>query len=228
MNLDAQQEIVESVATVTPHNVLLFNPQGDQAAFMLPALLAFILGEAYGQSSMRALVNERAGGQLERLLMTPMSYVGMIVGKLVPWFVISIINVCLFLLVIRWGFHVPMRGNVGLLIAACALYSATILLLGSWVAAGAPNIAAANNRLVMISFPGVFLSGYIFPLYSLPKWLLPVSYALPHTHFIEVMRGVCLRGASATELWVDLAYLIVMPVVLSVLASVRFYRSILQ
>jgi ABC-2 type transport system permease protein len=177
---------------------------------------------------MRRLVIERAGGQLERLLMTPMNYVGFILGKLVPWFFIGMGNVILFLVAIRWFFDVPIRGDLFLLLVAAALYVATVLSLGSCIAAGARDMGSANTTWSFIVVPAFFVSGYVYPLSALPKWLLPFSYLIPQTHFIEIMRGVCLRGADARELAPHLLYLAVAPIILSLVAAARFHRSILD
>ncbi len=226
MNIEAQEERVGGGQSFTTHDVLLFNPEGRTANFMLPALLVVSLGIVLSMGAIRTLVSERTGGYLERILMTPVPYWTFIAGKLVPWFVLGLINSVGFLVVARWGFAVPIRGSLALLVGTTALYVATILAIGAWIASGARTMREAQNIWGLWNFPTVFLTGYVFPLSSLPKWLLPISYALPQTHFIEVMRGVCLRGATARELAVEIAYLTVMPIVVTILAAIRFARSL--
>jgi ABC-2 type transport system permease protein len=228
MNLESQQELVDLGGTVTPHVVLMFNPQGRTSSFMLPALLAISFGIGYSGNGMRRLVQERAMGNLERLLMTPISYTGLILGKLVPWFFVGILNAIAFLLVMRFGFQVPIRGSLPLLLGSVSIYVATVLALGSWIAAGSKNMGQANGQWAVFTFPSLILSGYVYPIAALPIWLRPISYAMPQTHFIEVMRGICLRGANASELAPHLVYLLVAPVALSVLAAVRFRRHVLD
>lgn len=228
MNIEARQEVVDAGRTVTAHTVLLFNPQGRTSSFMLPAQLSLALAFGYTGNAMRRVLLERTGGHLERLLMTPMSYVGLLVGKLVPWFVMGILNTIVALAVCRWVFDLPIRGDVLVLLGAVVLYTATALSLGSCIAAGAKNLAEANGLFLVVVVPSMMLSGYVFPLSSLPKWLLPISYAMPQTHFIEIMRGLCLRGASAAELAPHLLYFVVAPIVLSLLAGARFRKSIMS
>lgn len=228
MNLMAQHEVVQPTSFITPHAVLMFNPQGRMTSFMLPGLLAIILGSGYGYLAVRGLAGERDGGNLERLLMTPMSYTGLILGKLAPYFIMGVLNGCIYLLVMRWGFGVPIRGNIVLLVVVMTLYVLTVLSLGSFLAAGAANSGEAMGKWNLINFPTLMLTGYIFPLSSLPKLLLPISYLLPATHFIELMRGICLRGASAYELAPDILYLIFAPIVFTLLAARKFSQTIMQ
>lgn len=228
VNAEVEQEYVEPGPTVSVHTVLLFNPTGRTSSFMLPAVLVLSLATGYSGSAMRRLVMERAGGHLERLVMTPVNALSLIVGKLVPWFVIGMANVVLFLLVMHFAFQVPVRGSVPLLLGAASLYVVTVLSVGLAIAAGAKGMADANTTWAIVMFPAIFLSGYVYPLSSLPKWLLPVSYAMPQTHFLEIMRGICLRGANASELAPELVYLVVAPLFFGITAAIRFKRSILD
>lgn len=231
MSLEAQATGVRTgdrSPKLIPHTVLLYNPQGSIPSFMLPGLLAMLLGSAYSMRAMASLAHERDAGNLERLLMTPMNYSGLILGKLVPWFGIGLINAVLFILVMRFGFGIPIRGSSVLLFAVTALYVLTIVALGSYFAASTASAGAAQGRWHLTLFPATMLSGYLFPLASLPKLLLPVSYALPHTHYIALMRGICLRGASAGELFPHVAYLVIAPLLLIVMAARRFRHTVMQ
>lgn len=228
LNLEAQQDLVDVAPTVTPHDILMFNPQGRASSFTIPALLAILVATIYSMNGMRRLVQERAGGHLDRLLMTPVGYPTLVAGKLFPWLVIGLVNSAVYLLIARFGLGVPIRGSLAALFFALALYLATVLSLGSFIAAGARTQEEATTKWNIINFPAIFLSGYIFPLSSLPTWLLPISYAMPQTHFIEVMRGICLRGAGLHELLPQMVYLVVAPIVFLVWGQILFARSLRQ
>jgi ABC-2 type transport system permease protein len=228
MNLEAQQESVNATPQLTPHAVLLFNPQGSMSSFMLPGLLAIILSNFYMAMAAASLTSERDGGNLERLLMTSMNHSALILGKLAPWLLIGVLNAASYILVTHFGLGVPIRGSLVLLVVTVMLYVLTTVSLGSFVAAGAPNGRVAGASLFYIGFPALWFSGYIFPIASLPVVLRPISYALPHTHFIEMMRGICLRGADASELAPHLIYLIVAPILLMIGSVWRFSKSIMQ
>ncbi len=228
MNLEAQQEAVETVPHLTPAAVLLFNPQGSMSNFMLPGLLAMILSNFYMAVAAGSLTAERDAGNLERLLMTPMRYSALILGKMAPWIVIGGLNAVAFMLLSHFGLAVPIRGSLPLLAATVTLYLLTLVGIGSFVASGSKSGAAAGATLFYIFFPALWFSGYIFPVSSLPVVLRPISYAIPHTHFIEMMRGICLRGADASELAPHLVYLIVAPIILTLGSVWRFSKSTMQ
>lgn len=211
---------------VEARSVPLFNPDGSVPFFMLPGLLALLLFSYYSDRAI-SVAAEREEGHLERLLMTPMSYTGFLLGKLVPYLIVALVNGLLYLLVMRWGFSIPIRGNVALLLAGLTLYVLTVLSVCSFMAAGAKTQYDAFMRVVIFLLPAEMLSGYFFPLSALPKWLLPVSYALPQTHFVEIMRGVCLRGAGLADLAPHFLFLAVAPIVLIYGARRQFARSIM-
>jgi ABC-2 type transport system permease protein len=217
-----------ATATVSAHPVRLYNPEGSASNFMLPGLLAMLLGGAYSMRSMGSLAHERDAGNLERLLMTPMSYAGLILGKLVPWFVLAFLNGLAYIVVIRYAFKVPVRGDVLLLVGVTGLYVLTLVALGTYFAASTKTGGDAGGKWHITLFPATMLSGYLFPIASLPKWLLPISYALPHTHFIALMRGICMRGATATELAPHVAYLVIAPIALILISARQFKNTAMQ
>lgn len=228
LNLEAEEQSIDATPKVVAHSVLLFNPTGSMSSFMLPGLLAISLGIGYSGIGMRRLIAERMGGNLERLLMTPLNYTGLIIGKLLPYLAIGMVNTALYICVMRWGFGVPIRGNLGVLMLGTFLYLFTVLALGTLAASGAKHYGEASAIWTLTNLPSIALSGYIFPLSSLPKPLLVISYAIPQTYFIEVTRGVCLRGASLSELAPSFVYLAVAPVVFSVVAAIRFKRAVID
>ena len=221
-----QTEREPAVSSVVPHSILLFNPKGLTSNFVLPGLLAIILMNAYMGLPAMALVRERQNGTLERLLMTPMSFTGFMIGKLAPYSIAGIANASVLLLAMRWLFHVPIQGNPILLLGACAIYLFTVLAVGMYIASTAPSEQAVGVKAGQLGMPMMFLCGYIFPLSSVPKWLLPVAYALPPTHMIEIIRGIALRDASISDLWVHFLYLFLAPVVLLTVAVKKFTGTI--
>jgi ABC-2 type transport system permease protein len=195
---------------------------------MLPGLLAVLLSQFYLFVGAMTITSERDNGNLERLLMTPMNYTALILGKMAPWLAIGVLNAIGFIILSHFGLAVPIRGSIPLLLATMTFYVFTLLTLGAFVGAGSKNGKQAGGSLFYIGFPAIWFSGYIFPVASLPDVLKPISYALPQTHFIEMMRGICLRGANASELAPHFTYLIVAPILLLLGAAYRFSKSIMQ
>ncbi len=227
LNLEAEQEIVNSeVASVIPHSILLFNPQGRTASFMLPALLAVLLMELAFLAAM-SLIGERDSGNLERLLMTPLNYNGLILGKLAPYFLLGVVNGVGYLLVIRWIFAVPLRGDLLVLVVGIVLYSFTLLSLGMFLAASSDSGPEAILKINLLYLATMIMSGYLLPIDSLPVLLRPIAHALPASHMIDIMRGACLRGSTLLDLLPHFVYLSVAPIVLTFLAAKRFAAGII-
>jgi ABC-2 type transport system permease protein len=223
MNVESAR-IIEA-PRVEVARMFLFNPDASVARFMLPGLLALVLLNYYSARAL-SLATEREEGNLERLLMTPINHFGLIVGKLVPYFVAAMINAVIFLLFVRWVFEVPIQGSIVLLLVSIALYILSFLTVCNAIAAAASTNFEAFMTLLTFTLPSELLSGYFFPIASLPAWLRPVAYALPETHFIEIMRGICLRGAGLPELLPHLLFLAFMSVGATIVAKIRFERSI--
>jgi len=217
---------VNAAPQLVPHSIVLYNPQGRTANYLLPSLLAIMVGTAFLVLSGNALVRERDRGNLERLLMTPVNLTGLMLGKLAPYFFIGLLDVAGFLLVMRWVFSVPINGSMIVLGTAMVLYLLTVLSLGTFLASSARSAPEFNGKAGLFMLPNFFLSGYVFPLTSVPMVLLPLSYMLPATHMISVMRGIVLRGAGFGDLLPDFVYLAVAPVLLTLLSARRFAASV--
>jgi len=224
INIESQRANANATGgdVLVPRSVLLFNPEGRNADFILPGLLAFIISVGFTILITMAIVRERVDGTLDRLLMTPISPTGLILGKLAPYLVFGFVDTLLYMAAMRFGFGIPIRGSIVLLVVLNMLYTLTILSFGAWIGAGARNYDEANMPMNLVQIAATFLTGYIFPLSSLPKVLLPIAYLLPPTHMIEVTRGLCLRGAGFFDLLPHILYLCVMPVLLIGLAVRRF------
>ncbi len=211
---------------VRPHKILLFNPEGKTSNFTLPGLLAILLMSEWAYVAGAALAREREQETLERLLMTPLNLWGYLFGKITPHFAFALFNALTLLAIIHFVFAVPINGSFFLLLLAMVGYCLTLVSLGAYFAAEAESEQEVGGRLAELQFPALFLSGYVFPLATLPGWLLPLAYILPPTHMIEVMRGVALRGVGLNELWPSFIYLLGAPAALGLLAVRKFRRSI--
>ena len=215
-----------TVSRITSHSSLLFNPQGTTSRFMLPALLALAMSGLL-QFCVRLLVAERDGGHLERLLMTPINFTALILGKVSPFIVFAFVDGIAYLTAMRWVFGVPIRGSALLLGLALLLHALALMSLGMLVAAGARNRIEAELSMMLIVLATMFLSGYFFPLSTLPGWLRPVSYLLPGTHMVSVMRGLCLRGSTFLELLPHFAFLALAPIAFTFWSGKRFAATVI-
>ncbi len=209
---------------LSAHPVILFNPSGRTANFIIPGLIAIILQLIGIVQTAIAIVKEREKGTLEQLLVTPIDPLGLMLGKVVPYLFVGVGEVCLILAAMRFGFGVPIRGSIVFLFVMCIIYLFALLSLGLYISTVAKTQQAAQGMAQLFFLPAIFLSGYIFPAAGLPLPLYWLGRLMPVTHMIEVMRGVVLREATPLELWPSVASLVVMSVVLMTLTVRRFRK----
>jgi ABC-2 type transport system permease protein len=204
--------------------IILFNPAGRTANYIIPGLVAILLQIVAVILTSLALVRERERGTLEQLLVTPINPTGLMLGKLAPYLVVGIIEMALVLTAMRWGFSVPIQGSLIFLFAMALVYLFAILAMGLFISTRAQTQAAAMQAGQMLLLPSIFLSGYIFPASGLPLVLYWIGRCLPATHMIAIMRGVVLRNAGPMDLLPNVAALIGMSVLLVWLSIRRFSK----
>lgn len=210
---------------ISAQPIVLFNPGGRTANYIIPGLVAILLQIAAMVLASIAIVREREQGTMEQLLVTPINPVGLVLGKLAPYLVIGIAEMALILLIMRWGFAVPIQGCLLFLFATAVMYLFALLALGLTISMRAQTQMAAQQMAQMLLLPSIFLSGYIFPVAGLPKVLYWIGRGLPATHMIDVMRGAVLRSAGPFDLLPSLLALAGISVVLVTL-SVRRVRKL--
>lgn len=210
-----------------PHPVMLFNPDSRSANLLVPGLVAILLTFSGTVLAAFSIVRERERGTLEQLMVTPVSPLGVIAGKLVPYLGLAYLQLFLILFIMTTAFRVPIHGSLTLLLVLSFVYLLALLSLGMLVSSRAKTQAEAIQRAMSVLLPSVLLSGYIFPLSSLPAPIRLISEVLPATHFIAITRGIVLRAASFQDLWQHVAALAAISFVL-VLASSRAFRKTIR
>jgi len=208
---------------IAPRPQILFNPDTRSANLLIPGLIAILLTFSGTLLTAYAIVRERERGTLEQLMVTPVSSIEMILGKLVPYLVLAFVQLVLVLLFMNTLFHVPIHGSVLLLSALSLIYLTSLLSLGLMISARAATQIEATQAAQGILLPSIMLSGYIFPLSSLPLPLRLISQALPATHFVAISRGIIIRGANLHDLLHEVVALVVISTVL-LTASITIFR----
>ncbi len=227
-SLEAMTEKIQ-VGVTPPRNALsvqpivLFNPDGRTANYIIPGLVAILLQIVAIVLTAISIVREREKGTLEQLLVTPIDPLGLMLGKLAPYLFVGILEMAMILLAMRFGFGVPIRGNLVFLFAMALVYLFALLSIGLAISTRAQTQAQAQQMAQMFLLPSIFLSGYIFPAPGLPFVLRWIGRLMPATHMIEIMRGVVLRGAGPAQLWPNVAALVAISVAMVAL-SVRNFR----
>jgi ABC-2 type transport system permease protein len=194
--------------------------------FYLPGVIGVVLQIATTFATAMSVVRERERGTLEQLLVSPVSRWGLMLGKLTPYLGIGFVMVCGLLLLMRYLFQVPIAGSVSILLIASVLYIFSLLSLGLLVSTRAENQMQALQMTMTLILPTVFFSGFIFPRETMPMIFYFLGSILPTTYYIDLMRGLILRGAFLSDLWSDLVILTGMGAVLFVLCALRFRKKI--
>jgi ABC-2 type transport system permease protein len=203
-----------------------YNPDLVSAYYMIPGMIGMILQFLTLQLAAGAIVRERERGTMEQLAVTPLSSVELVIGKLAPFVIISLINTVEVLIIGVTVFRVPINGSVGLLMALSALFLATTLGIGLFIS----TVARTQRESILLSMtytlPAIFLSGFFYPLAAMPKFLQYLSYAIPLRYFLIVARSVVLKGVGADALVPEITALAVFAVVITTLAVLRFRKTL--
>jgi drug efflux transport system permease protein len=222
------EEIAKGVRQPAPlaaQPIILFNPDGRTANFIIPGLVAILLQIVAVMLAAVAIVREREKGTLEQLLVTPIHPLGLMLGKLGPYLFIGLGEMAMILTVMRFGFSVPIRGSLVFLFGMALIYLFALLALGLFVSTRTKTQGEAQQMAQMLVLPSIFLSGYIFPSEGLPFVLRMIGRVLPATHMVAIMRGVVLRNAGPLELMPHVLALVAISAVLVAL-SVRSFKKV--
>ncbi len=209
---------------IDAHPIMMFNPDMRSANLLIPGLIAILLTFSGTILSAFAIVKERERGTLEQLMVTPVSPLAVVLGKILPYMGVAYSTLIIVLLLMRFLFQVPFNGSVVLLLALSSVYLLALLSFGLLISSRAGSQMEAMQMAMGIMLPSVLLSGYVFPLASLPVPLRVISYALPATHFIKIARGIVIRGASFADLWEPVLSLLAISTLL-IAASARAFKK---
>ena len=203
-----------------------YNPERRSAVQIVPALIGVILTLTMVLFTAVAIVRERERGNFELLVTTPVRTVELMVGKIVPYIAIGMIQVTIVLLVGSALFAVPVRGALTDLYLAALLFVMASLGLGLTISTIAKSQFQAMQLTFFVFLPSILLSGFMFPFDGMPPAAQWIGTILPLTHFIELVRGIMLRGAELHQLGEHLAALAAFFVVAMSVAVVRFARRL--
>jgi ABC-2 type transport system permease protein len=187
---------------IEPRVRVWFNPRLESRDFMLPGVLALLLLVITTNLSSMGIVREKELGTLEQLNVTPLRRWELIVGKLLPYALVGMLDVCLVLGTAVLWFEVPLRGSVWLLFGLTSIYLMTTLGLGLLVS----TISSTQQQAMMTTTfflltPMIYLSGFIFPIENMPAVIQPFTYLIPLRYFLVILRAIFLKGVGLETLW---------------------------
>lgn len=203
-----------------------YNPEKRTAVQIVPALIGVILSMTMMLFTAVAVVRERERGNLELLITTPASSLDLMVGKLLPYVFIGLIQTTLVLGIGSALFDVPINGSLWALYAAALLFIAATLSLGLLVSTVAQTQMQAFQMAFFLLLPSILLSGFIFPFEGMPRAARWIAQILPLTHFNDLVRGVVLRGASLQDLQIPIYKLLAFLAIVLVVVTTRFHKRL--
>jgi len=204
-----------------------FNPGMRSARFIVPGLIAVILSIMAVLLTALTVAREWERGSMEQLFATPVRRVEVILGKLMPYVAIGLVQTLLVVTVGAWLFGVPLVGSLWLLFFAAVLFLMGMLAQGLLISVATKNQQVATQIGVVSSMlPTLLLSGFLFPIENMPRLLQIISMAIPGRYFIVALRGILLKGNGVDVLWPDLLALAIFALVMIVLSVGRFKRRL--
>lgn len=208
---------------IVPEVRMRFNPTLESAHLFVPGLLALILTIISALMTSVSITREKETGTMEVLLVSPLRPWHIVAGKVVPYFGLSFINVVTALAAARLVFGVPIRGSLVLLLAECLLFIVTSLALGVVISTRASSQRVAMQAaLIGLMMPTTLLSGFIFPLASMPGWLETISHVVPARWFLVIAKGIMLKGVGLAYLWQETLVLFGTTLILLGVSARRF------
>lgn len=212
---------------VTAESRVWYNPDLKSRYYMVPAIMAMLLLVTTMLVTSMALVKEREDGTLEQLIVTPLRPGEMIVGKLLPFVVVGFLEVTLALAIIRLVFQVPLQGSLFLLYLLSGLFLLTTLGLGLFIS----TLVKTQQQAMMVAtffvmMPFVLLSGFAFPVENMPKAIQAVTHLIPLKYYLQILRGLFLKGVGLEALWPQTLILLAWGLGILLLAAAKFQKRL--
>ena len=217
-------------ANYIPINVegrIWYNPELKSAKFLVPGLIAFILAITAVIATSLSIVREKERNTIEQINVSPVHSFDFIIGKLIPYALISLVAAALVLLAAYLLFGVVIKGSVLLLFGATLLFIVAALSIGLLVSTISDSQQVAFQIAAVVSIlPTILLSGFMFPIRSMPWWLQILSNVTPAKFYLVVLRSILLKGVGLAAFWEQIVYLALFATVLLTISTLRFKRTI--
>ena len=203
-----------------------YNPDLKDAYFMVPGIIAMILYAITSLLTANTIVRERERGTIEQLIVTPIRPWELVVGKILPYVILALMNTAEVLVIGSWWFGVPIRGDLGLVFLLSGLFLVTSLGIGLLASTIANTQQEAMLTVWLTLLPSIFLSGFFFPIEAMPTVLQWISYALPLRYYLTIIRSLLLKGVGIVALQQEILALAVFGVFIMTVAALRFRKRL--
>lgn len=205
---------------------VLYNPKMSSAYFLVPAILAIVMHMLTILFTSFAVVRERESGTLEQLMVSPVKVPDLMLGKVLPYALIGFMDMMLTLGVMVWFFNISITGSFFFLCWASVIFILTSLGIGLLISILCKTQVQAIQLTMAIFLPSLLLTGFVFPLEPMPWFIKIISYSLPLTYYLDIIRGVVIKGIGGGDLWFQTVILFVMAVLMLGTSILRFNKQI--
>ena len=204
----------------------LYNPTIRSATYIVPGIIGVLLSMTLVIIMGMSVVRERERGTLEQLVVTPITRTSLMLGKVLPFVLVGYVQMTVILTLGRLVFDVPLRGSLPLLYLAAVGFIGANLAIGLWLSTLVRTQAQAMQAGFLFLLPNLLLSGFMFPREAMPEPAQWIGAALPLTYFLQVLRGILLKGVGIEALWRQMALLMGFAVLFVALAVRRFHKNV--
>ncbi|MGI9368179.1 MAG: ABC transporter permease [Ruegeria sp.] len=205
---------------------LYFNPEQRSAVNIVPGLVGVILTMTMILFTSAAIVRERERGNMEMLINTPVKSIELMIGKIIPYIFLGMVQVAIILGLGHVLFAVPINGGLGALLVVTLLFIVASLSLGLVISTVAQNQLQSMQMTIFVLLPSILMSGFMFPFDGMPKPVQAIAQLLPATHFMDMIRGVVLRDASIYAMRGDILWMIGFAILGLIVATLRFKKRL--
>ncbi len=230
MQLESVQRKGATIQTLTPVDVqarVWFNEDLVSRDFIIPGIVALVMAIVGAQLTSLTIAREWERGTMELLVSTPVRPIELMLGKLLPYFVIGLIDAAICLAIAIFWFEVPFRGAVATLLFTTMLFLTVVLCIGYYVSVAIRNQAGASQiALILTMLPTILLSGFAFPIDQMPAFVQGVTYLISGRYFVTILKAVFLKGAVVAELALPIACLAAYAAVMVLLAARAFRKTL--
>ena len=224
--LRSRGQLVQS-SPVSVQTRTWYNEDLESSAFIVPGVLALVMSVIGAFLTSLTIAREWERGTMEQLISTPVTPLEIMLGKLVPYFIIGMFDVIVCALIAIYWFHVPFRGSFLTLLISSAMFMVVVLSLGFFVSVIAKSQLAASQIALLIAFlPAFLLSGFLYSIEQMPIVLQWITRILPARYYVSVLKKIFLKGTPTALLYADLAPLAVFTLVLALLATRSFHKRL--
>jgi ABC-2 type transport system permease protein len=204
-----------------------FNEDLESTANIVPGVIAIIMAVIGSFLTSLTIAREWERGTMEQLISTPITPLELMVGKLVPYFVIGLLDTALCAGIAIWWFDVPFRGQWSVFFLSCTLFLTVVLSMGYFVSVAAKSqLAASQVALISTFLPAFLLSGFIYPIDQMPPVIQVITHLIPARYFMTIIRDVFLKGTSLPLILNDLIALAIFALLLTILATRAFHKKL--